>query len=80
MDFPLFQFDINVDLDEQIYMKIPPGFEEEMDCERKVCKQKKSLYGLKQSPRAWFKKFSLTLIRHGYKKGQADHTLFIKTT
>ena len=33
------------DLDEEIYMEQPEG--------RLVCKLKKSLYGLKQSPRQW---------------------------
>ena len=54
--WPLYQFDIkNVFLhsilDEEIYMKQPPGFvaqeESELDC-----RLKKSLNGLKQSPRA----------------------------
>lgn len=36
------------------------------------------MYGLKQSPIAWFTKFSSTLIRMGYHKGKADHTMFIK--
>ena len=74
LDWPLYQLDIknaflNGDLDEEIYMRIPPGFEDEMGYGRKVCKLKKSLYGLKESLRAWFKKFSLTLIRLGYKQG-----------
>ena len=60
-------------------MRIPPGFEQEISSGN-VCKLKKSLYGLKQSSRAWFKKFSMTLNRLGYKQGQADHTLFIKST
>ena len=58
-------------------MKVPPEFEEEMG-NSKVCKLHKSLYGLKQSPRAWFKKFSSTLTDFGYKQGNADHTLFTK--
>ena len=37
-------------------MEIPPGFSRK-DTEGKVCKLKKSLYGLKQSPRAWFGRF-----------------------
>lgn len=51
-------------------MKAPPGFEEN----GKVCRLKKSLYGLKQSPRAWFRKFRLTLNLLGYKQGHSDHT------
>ena len=44
----------------------------------KVCKLKKSLYGLKQSPRAWFDRFNKTVKKYGYSQCQADHTLFIK--
>ena len=58
-------------------MKIPPGFEKGEKV-GKVCKLYCSLYGLKQSPRAWFKRFSSTLTRFGYKQGEANHTLFNK--
>ena len=44
----------------------------------KVCKLKKSLYGLKQSPRAWFGRFTKSMIRMNYHQSQEDHTLFIK--
>ncbi|KAL6351662.1 hypothetical protein AAG906_041016 [Vitis piasezkii] len=43
-----------------------------------VCKLQKSLYGLKQSPRAWFDRFTKAVLKLGYKQGQADHTLFVK--
>lgn len=71
LDWPLFQFDIknaflNGDLDEDIYMKMPFDFKQGAGYVI-VCKLKKFLYGLKQSPRAWFKKFSMTLNRVGYK-------------
>ena len=46
---------LNGDLDEDIYMQQPPGF---IDAESSslVCKLHKSLYGLKQTPRAWYEK------------------------
>jgi len=44
------------DLEEQIYMKQPEGFEV-VGKEDHVCLLKKSLYGLKKSPRQWYKKF-----------------------
>lgn len=37
------------DLKEEIYMEIPPGYEQTRN---KVCKLRKALNGLKQSPRA----------------------------
>ena len=37
-----------------------------------------SLYGLKQSPRAWFDRFTRVLRRDGYTQCQSDHTLFLK--
>ena len=58
-------------------MDIPPVFETKATM-NKVCKLKKSLYGLKQSPRAWFDRFNKTVKKYGYSQCQADHTLFIK--
>ena len=57
-------------------MIIPPGLENRSN-RNLVCKLK-SLYGLKQSPRAWFDRFASTLIANGYLQCQADHTLFVK--
>ena len=42
----------------------------------KVCKLKKALYRLKQSPRAWFGKFTQMMKILGYKQWNGDHTLF----
>ncbi|RVW96113.1 hypothetical protein CK203_037829 [Vitis vinifera] len=43
-----------------------------------MCKLKKSLYGLKQSPRAWFEHFDKVIKHYGYTQSQADHTMFYK--
>ena len=60
LNWPLHQFDIkNVFLNgelEKVFMTLPPRFCKEE--ETRVCKLKKSLYGLKQSPRAWFDRFA----------------------
>jgi len=62
---------------EEEYMEILPRLEDSSSV-GKVFKLKKVLYGLKQSPRAWFERFSRAMQRFGYKHSQADHTLFIK--
>jgi hypothetical protein len=82
LDWPLQQFDVknaflHGELEEEVYMDLLPGFTTASDV-RKVCKLNKSLYGLKQSPRAWFGKFSQSMKNYGFKQSQADHTLFLK--
>nr|KYP44461.1 Retrovirus-related Pol polyprotein from transposon TNT 1-94 [Cajanus cajan] len=62
---------------EEVYMEIPPKFEASAK-ENKVCRLKKVLYGLKQSPRALFGRFIQTMISLGFKQTQGNHTLFIK--
>ncbi|XP_040951523.1 uncharacterized mitochondrial protein AtMg00810-like [Gossypium hirsutum] len=60
-------------------MKLPPGLKS-IKGSNKVCKLNKSLYGLKKSPRAWFKRFTKVILKNGYKQSLADHTFFIKVT
>ncbi|RDX79462.1 hypothetical protein CR513_40107, partial [Mucuna pruriens] len=65
------------DLEEEVYMEIPPGFYSHNE-KNKVCKLKNALYKLKQSPRAWLGRFAQVMISLGYRHSQGDHTLFIK--
>nr|GEU39676.1 putative reverse transcriptase, RNA-dependent DNA polymerase [Tanacetum cinerariifolium] len=79
---PLHQFDVknaflHGELKEEVYMEAPPGFSQHFKHEE-VCKLKKSLYGLKQSPRAWFRRFTLAMKKYGYKQSNSDHTLFLR--
>ena len=53
------------DLEEEIYMQQLKGFKEPSK-EDYVCLLKRSLYGLKQSPRKWYKWFDSFMITHGY--------------
>lgn len=82
LNWPLQQLDVknaflNGDLEEEVFMDLPPGFEGKFG-EKKVCRLKKSLYGLKQSPRAWFDRFGKVVKLQGYVQSQADHTMFYK--
>ena len=58
-------------------MEAPPGFLDNFKT-GEVCRLKKSLYGLKQSPRAWFGRFTLAMKKYGFKQSNSDHTLFLK--
>jgi hypothetical protein len=55
------------DLQEEVYMEIPPRFNSK-ETEGKVCKLKKSLYGLKKSPQAWFGRFRNEICSVGYQQ------------
>ena len=58
-------------------MEAPPGYAHEFR-EGEGCKSKRALYGLKQSPRAWFGRFTAAMKKLGYKQSNFDHTLFLK--
>jgi len=82
LDRPLHQFDVknaflHGDLEEEIYMDIPPGYTHP-DQEKLVCKLERSLYGLKQSPQAWFGRFCKAMKTYNYIQSDSDHTLFYK--
>lgn len=44
-----------------------------------VCKLERSLFGLKQAPRAWNERFSKFLIQLGFQSSYADPSLFVKS-
>jgi len=57
-------------------MEQPPGFIAQGKSSRLVCRLRKSLYGLKQSPRVWFGKFSNVVQQFGMTQCEADHSVF----
>ncbi|XP_043703209.1 probable receptor-like protein kinase At5g20050 [Telopea speciosissima] len=54
----------------------PPGFEDPTRPSH-VCRLHRSLYELKQAPRAWFHGLSQFLLEHGFTASQTDPSLFI---
>ena len=81
-DWEIEQMDVKTaflygDLDVEIYMKQPEGYTVTGQ-EHKVLRLKKTLYGLKQSPRAWNQKLDNHLCTEGFKRCVRDTALYIK--
>lgn len=75
----ILQFDVKTaflygELDEEIFMQQPPGFEDGTD---KVLKLKRGLYGLKQAPRQWNAKINEFLINLGFTQSKADNCVYV---
>lgn len=64
-------------LEEQIYMSQPEGFLEPGK-ENHVCLLQKSLYGLKQSPRQWYKRFDAYMVDIGYTRNPYDNCVYLR--
>ncbi|GKC75234.1 retrotransposon protein, putative, ty1-copia subclass, partial [Tanacetum coccineum] len=81
-DLELEQLDVKTaflhgDLEEEIYMSQPEGFVVQPK-EDYVCKLRKSLYGLKQSPRQWYKRFDSFMVKHGFSRSANDFCVYHK--
>ena len=63
------------DLEEDIYMTQLKGFIEK-DNEELVCRLNKSLYGLKQASRYWYKRFDSFIVSLGFDRLEADHCAY----
>lgn len=70
---------LNGEIDEQIYMAQPEGFEEP-GSENKVCLLNKAIYGLKQSSRLWYEKAHRILLNMNYKQSKVEPCKFYKNT
>lgn len=78
--WPITQMDVitaflNGKLKELIYMVQPPGFELP-GSEHLVCRLNRSIYGLKQSPRAWYEEIDQFLRSLGWVRSAADSNLY----
>ncbi|KAG8498697.1 hypothetical protein CXB51_005124 [Gossypium anomalum] len=81
-DLELEQLDVKTaflhgELEEDIYMQQPEGFTVS-EKEDYVCLLKKSLYGLKQSPRQWYKRFDSFMTSHDFKRSSFDSCVYFK--
>ena len=64
-------------INQEIYMEQPDGYAVRGQ-ESKVCKLKRSLYGLRQSPRCWKQVFD-TFLSIGFTQSEADPCVYIKS-
>ncbi|KAL7282957.1 LOW QUALITY PROTEIN: hypothetical protein ACG7TL_002375 [Trametes sanguinea] len=83
-DWELEQMDVksaylNGRLDEEIYMRQPPG-SAPAGLEHLVCRLKKTLYGLKQAGRGWYKTLSNGMAEMGFTRCASDHAVWYKRT
>jgi hypothetical protein len=77
--FKLHQMDVksaflNGVLEEEVYVRQPPGFESEKYPQYML---RKALYGLKLAPRAWYGRLKGFLFERGFEMGKVDQTLFL---
>jgi hypothetical protein len=81
-DFKFYQIDIksaflNGPIKEEVYVKQPPGFEDE-EYSNHVYKLHKTLYELKQASRVWYECLRNFLIENDFRIVKADSTLFTR--
>ena len=81
-DLELHQMDVktaflNGDLEEEVYMDQPQGFETTSK-RNLVCRLKKSIYGLKQVSRQWYLKYNDTVLSYGFVEMTVDRCIYMK--
>lgn len=67
---------LNGRIEEELYMRQPPGFAAPGQ-EEFVCKLQKSIYGLRQSARCWNKALHAALLDIGFKQRGSDPCLYV---
>lgn len=65
---------LNGKIKSEVYVKQPQGYE---DGSEKVLKLDQALYGLRESPRAWYECFNTYLISLDFQRSENDHCLYI---
>jgi len=82
LKFKLFQMNVrsaflNGYLNEEVYVEQPKGFVDP-SFPNHAYRLKKALFGLKQTPKAWYERLTQFLVDQGYRKGGTDKTIFAK--
>jgi transposase InsO family protein len=65
---------VNCDLDETVFMKLPPGYEKP----GKILKLRKALYGLRRSPLLWQQELTRAFTRLGFKEIPQEPCVMMK--
>ena len=69
------------ELDKIVFMDIPEGLYTETSTleagDPMVGRLVKSIYGLKQSPRAWYGRINNFFLDHGFQRSEQDHSVYI---
>lgn len=68
---------LNGDLEDDVYMEQPPMFKDPNN-ERKVCKLKKALYGLRQAGREWNRKVTEIILSMNFQRCQTDNCVYFQ--
>jgi hypothetical protein len=67
---------LNEFLEEEVYVKQPPGFQS-AEFSHRVYRLRKALYGMKHAPHAWYGRLRGFLFCKGFEMGKVDKTLFL---
>ena len=74
---------LNSEIGETVYMDIPEGLELHRNSHTSqptrpmVCRLTKSIYGLKQSPLAWYGRINTFFVDHGFVRSKRDHNVYV---
>lgn len=82
LKIPIYQMDVcsaflNGDIKGNVYISLPKGFEQK---EGTICKLRKSLYGLKTSPKSWNEKFHSVMMSLSFLRSENEYCLYTKAT
>nr|GEV84192.1 hypothetical protein [Tanacetum cinerariifolium] len=83
-DYEIWQMDVktaflNRYLNEEVYMEQPEGFVN-LKYPNRVCKLKRSIYGLKQASRQWIKRFDDEIKKFGFTQNRNEPCVYLKSS